>query len=65
MGDGFEQPSVDIYVWILWIPLAAFALVLLLYCGTIVVWMLVLRRMAKSGIRSWDELEAKDDLSLS
>jgi hypothetical protein len=40
-----------IYVWVL---LAAVALVLFVWCGLIAIWALVLRRMAQSGIRSWD-----------
>jgi hypothetical protein len=48
---------VNIYVWML---LAAIAVVLVLWCVLIEVWALVLRRMAQSGIRSWDELEAED-----
>jgi hypothetical protein len=40
--------------------LTAVALVLVVVCVLIVGWALVLRRMALSGIRSWDELEAED-----
>jgi hypothetical protein len=46
-----------IYVWIL---LATVAGVLVAYFAVLVVWMLLLRRMAQSGIRSWDELEPED-----
>jgi hypothetical protein len=48
---------VNIYVWMV---LTAVAFVLVLGCVLIVGWALVLRRMAKSGIRSWDELEAEN-----
>ena len=46
-----------IYVWAL---LAALGLVLFVWCGLILVWAFLLRRMAQSGIRSWDELEPED-----
>jgi hypothetical protein len=46
-----------IYVWVL---LAAVALVLVAWLGLIGVWAFLLRRMAKSGIRSWDELDSDD-----
>jgi hypothetical protein len=48
---------VRIYVWILLITAAG---VLVVYFAVIVAWMLVLRRVAQSGIRSWDELEPED-----
>ena len=46
-----------IFVWIL---LGALAAVLVACFGVIAGWMLVLRRMAQSGIRSWDELEPEN-----
>jgi hypothetical protein len=46
-----------IYVWGL---LAALALVLVVWLGLIGVWAFLLRRMARSGIKSWDELEPED-----
>jgi hypothetical protein len=46
-----------IYVWIL---LTIVAGVLVAYFAVLVAWMLLLRRMAQSGIRSWDELEPED-----
>jgi hypothetical protein len=52
-----ELPHVRIYVWILLITAAG---VLVVYFAVIVAWMLVLRRVAQSGIRSWDELEPED-----
>jgi hypothetical protein len=46
-----------IFVWIL---LGAVAVVLVAFFGLVVAWMLLLRRMALSGIQSWDELEPED-----
>ena len=46
-----------IYVWIL---LGAVAVVLVAFLGVVVCWMLLLRRMARSGIQSWDDLEPED-----
>jgi uncharacterized membrane protein len=46
-----------IYVWIL---LGSVAFVLVALFVVIVGWMLVLRRMAQSGIQSWDELEPEE-----
>jgi hypothetical protein len=40
--------------------LAAVAFVVVVWCVLIVGWMLVLHRMAQSGIQSWDELERED-----
>jgi hypothetical protein len=56
-GGRCEHGRVNIYVWML---LTAVAFVLVLWCVLIVVWVVLLRRMAQSGIRSWDELEAED-----
>jgi hypothetical protein len=52
--DGWEQAPVLVYVWIL---LGSVAVVLVACFGVIVGWMLVLHRIAQSGIHIWDELE--------
>jgi hypothetical protein len=57
VNGGYELAPVLIFVWIL---LGAVAVVLVAFFGLIVVWMLLLRRMARSGIQSWDELEPED-----
>jgi hypothetical protein len=46
-----------IYVWVL---LAGVGLLLVLWFSLVVVWALLLRRMARAGIRSWDELDPED-----
>jgi hypothetical protein len=48
---------VNIYVWML---LAAIAFVVVVWCVLIVGWVLLLRRMGQSGIRSWDDFDAED-----
>jgi hypothetical protein len=56
-SDRCEQGRVNIYVWML---LAAIAFVVVVWCALLVGWVLLLRRMGQSGIRSWDDFDAED-----
>ena len=50
----------SLYFWILIALGGLIALAVVMYYVLIFGWALVLRRMAGSGIRSWDELEDED-----
>jgi hypothetical protein len=51
---------VSLYAWIVIALAALIALAVVMYYVLIFGWALVLRRMAGSGIRSWDDLEDED-----
>jgi hypothetical protein len=51
---------VNIYLWILIALVALTALGVFVRYVLIVGWALILRRMARSGIRGWDELEDEE-----
>jgi len=51
---------VSLYFWILIALSGLIALAVVMYYVLIFGWALMLRRMAGSGIRSWDELEGED-----
>jgi len=51
---------VSLYFWILTALGGLIALAVVMYYVLIFGWALMLRRMAGSGIRSWDELESED-----
>jgi hypothetical protein len=51
---------VSLYAWIVVALGALIALTVVMYYGLIFGWALVLRRIAGSGIRSWDDLEDED-----
>jgi SNF family Na+-dependent transporter len=55
-----EQRWVSPYAWIVIALGALIALAVVMYYVLIFGWALMLRRMAGSGIRSWDELESED-----
>ena len=50
----------SLYFWILIALGGLIALAVVMYYVLIFGWALMLRRMAGSGIRSWDELEGED-----
>ena len=50
----------SLYTWIVIALGALIALAVVMYYVLILGWALVLRRLAGSGIRSWDELEDED-----
>ena len=50
----------SLYFWILTALGGLIALAVVMYYVLIFGWALMLRRMAGSGIRSWDELESED-----
>lgn len=50
----------SLYAWIVVALGALIALAVVMYYGLIFGWALVLRRIAGSGIRSWDDLEDED-----
>jgi SNF family Na+-dependent transporter len=51
---------VSLYAWIVIAVGALIALAVLMYYVLIFGWALILRRIAGSGIRGWDEVEDED-----
>lgn len=55
-----KKRAVSPYAWIVIALGALIALAVVMYYVLIFGWALILRRIAGSGIRSWDELEDQD-----